>query len=328
MSPTPLVSVVIATYNYGGYLPLALDSALSQTLADLEIIVVDDGSTDDTERVIQPYRLDPRIGYLRTDHLGQSAAKNAGIRRARGRYVAFLDADDLWLPTKLEKQIELFERSGPELGVVYCRRRWIDEGGRELDRDERQPHRGDVLARLFHRPFICFSSSMIRRAVLDDVGLFDESIPMAIDYDLWLRIGLKYHFDYVDERLVMYRTGHGNLSSRLAERVVCVREIIHRFLEERGGRERLDSAFVRMVLAEHCCDMAGTLVETDKLGALGWYAKGLLTDPTYRPAWKQLGTMWIPKSWKSAVTKKLRRPEQPAESITSAMDPTRGTARS
>jgi hypothetical protein len=171
-----------------------------------------------------------------------------------------------------------------------------------------------VLARLFHRPFVCFSSSLIRRTVLDDVGLFDESIPMAIDYDLWLRIALKYHFDYVDERLVMYRTGHGNLSSRLAERVVYVRKIIHRFLEELGGRERLDPAFVRMVLAEHCCDTAGTLVETDKLGALGWYAKSLLTDPTYRSAWKQVGTMWIPANWKSALRKKPRRPaeERPA----------------
>jgi glycosyltransferase involved in cell wall biosynthesis len=326
MSPDPLVSVVIASYNCGRFLAGAIESVLAQTFTDHEITIVDDGSTDDTERVIQPYRLDARFRYLRTDHFGQPAAKNVGIRRARGRYVAFLDADDLWLPTKLEKQVELFERSRTELGVVYCRRRWIDEGGRELDREERQPQRGDVLARLFHRPFICFSSSMIRRTVLDDVGLFDESIPMAIDYDLWLRIGLKYHFDYVDERLVMYRTGHGNLSSRLPERVVCVRKIIHRFLEELGGSERLDPAFVRMVLAEHCCDTAGTLIGTNRLGALGWYARGLLTDPTYRPAWKQLGTMWIPKNWKRALTKKRRRPARPAESIRSAIDPTRGTA--
>ena len=113
-------------------LPRRLDSVLVQTFRDFEIIVVDDGSTDDTDRVILQFLDNPLVSYVRTDHVGQPAAKNAGIRRARGRYVAFLDADDLWTPTKLEKQIEIFESSGPELAVVYSRRRWIDPEGREF----------------------------------------------------------------------------------------------------------------------------------------------------------------------------------------------------
>ena len=230
----PTISVVIATYNYGRYLAGAIASVLGQTFTDYEVIVVNDGSTDDTESVIRPYLSDSRIRYLRTEHVGQPAAKNAGIRDGTGRYVAFLDADDVWLPTKLEKQVAVFERSDPELGVVYCRRGFIDPDGREFTRDQRTPRRGDVLAPIFHRPFICFSSSVIRRDVLEEVGHFDESIPMSIDYDLWLRIALRYHFDFVDEPLVLYRTGHANLSTRLSERIWCVRKIIYRFLDELG----------------------------------------------------------------------------------------------
>src|SRR5262249_54205625 len=111
----PAVSVVVATYNYGRFLAGALNSALSQTLTNLEIIVVDDGSTDETSEVIRPYLNEPRIKYERTEHVGQPAAKNHGIRLSRAPLVAFLDADDLWLPRKLERQAALFQ-ADPELG--------------------------------------------------------------------------------------------------------------------------------------------------------------------------------------------------------------------
>src|SRR5262249_43850149 len=133
---------------------------------DFEVTVVDDGSIDATEDVIRPYLGDHRIRYLRTDHFGQPAAKNAGIRTGTGEFVAFLDADDLWLPTKLERQGEPFCRSGPEVAVVYCPRLWMGPTGEPLDLAQRPPRRGDVLEPLFHEPFICFSSSMIRRRVL------------------------------------------------------------------------------------------------------------------------------------------------------------------
>ena len=108
---SPRVSVVLATYNYGRYLSGALESALAQTMSDLEIIVIDDGSTDETKQVMVPYLENVRIRYYETEHQGQPAAKNAGIRLARAPLVAFLDADDLWLPTKLEKQLALFAAS-------------------------------------------------------------------------------------------------------------------------------------------------------------------------------------------------------------------------
>jgi glycosyltransferase involved in cell wall biosynthesis len=298
MSSLPQVSVVVATYNYGRFLAGALDSVLGQTFADYEIIVVDDGSDDQTAEVIAPYLQHPSLRYIRTEHVGQPKAKNTGIRAARGEYVAFLDADDLWLPTKLEKQLTLFKQTDSSLAVVYCRRRWMDEEGREFDRPDRSPQRVDVLGSLFHRPFICFSSSIVRRTVFDDVGMFDESIPMAIDYDLWLRIALNYRFDYVDERLVRYRTGHANLSSREVERSACVRAIIDRFLDERGGRDRLDPALVRLVLAEHCWDTGNAYMERSWLCAMPWYLRSFRHQPLYWPSWRALGTCWWPQRWK------------------------------
>lgn len=306
MSQPPAVSVVIATYNYGHYLAGAIESVLAQTFQDFEITVVDDGSTDETPRVIEPYLVDPRVTYIRTDHLGQPRAKNAGIRAGRGEYVAFLDADDEWLPTKLQKQVSLFETSGQDVAVVYSRRVWIDPQGRHLERGERAPLRGDILAPVFFRPFICFSTSMIRRAVLEEVGLFDETTQYSIDYDLWLRIALKYHFDYVDEPLIRYRVGHANMSSRLNERIWCVRKILYRFLDEYGGRDRLDPAFVRKVLAEHCCDIASTIDGGRSPTSIGWYARALAHRPHHLPAWKALTVNWWAQPFKRTLLKLLR----------------------
>ncbi len=309
MSEVPTVSVVIATYNYGRFLAGAIDSVLSQTFQDFEIIIVDDGSTDGTGDVVQAYLGDPRIQYVVTEHLGQPRAKNAAIRRARGKYVAFLDADDLWLPAKLQGQLAVFARGGDNLAVVYCPAHWMDELGRRLKKVGRPPLRGDVLGPLFYRPFICFSTSMVRRDVLEDVGLFDESLPLAIDYDLWLKIGLRYHFDYADEPLAAYRTGHMNLSRRLPERTACVSRIIRRFLDELGGRQRLDPALVRLVLAEHYLDTGNNLAEPSRLRSTAWFLKSMRTCPTYWPAWKQSVLIWLPRPLVACLRRLLGRPD-------------------
>jgi hypothetical protein len=205
------------------------------------------------------------------------------------------------LPTKLEKQVDLFRRSAPEVAVICCPRGWIDAEGRPIDLPQREQRRGDVLAAMFRRPFVCFSSSMVRRSVLEEVGMFDESIPMAIDYDLWLRIALKYHFDFVDEPLILYRTGHGNLSRRKVERSACVRTIIHRFLDDLGGRARVSPVVVREVWAEHCCDTAAAWGWTSRgwPRALTWYLRALSYEPFCSSSWKGIATGWWPHSIKA-----------------------------
>src|SRR5262245_55106442 len=122
---SPAVSVVVATQNYGQYLAGAVQSVLDQSWRDLEIIVVDDGSTDNTSEVVRPFLCDPRVRYHRTDGLGQSRAKNLGIQLARAPLVAFLDGDDEWLPDKLERQLPLFDVAA--VGVVYSLRKLMDE---------------------------------------------------------------------------------------------------------------------------------------------------------------------------------------------------------
>src|SRR5947209_12784700 len=144
----PAVSVIVATYNYGRYLAGALDSALGQTFTDLEVIVIHDGSSDNTTEVIRPYLRDERVHYHRTPHLGQPGAKNTGIRLARAPLLAFLDADDLWMPAKLARQVPLFE-GDPELGVVYTRRTVIDEHGRPIRYEHPRQYRGRVVEEMF-----------------------------------------------------------------------------------------------------------------------------------------------------------------------------------
>lgn len=224
----PTVSVVMAAKNYARFLPAAVASVLAQTAPDWELIILDDGSTDDTPAAARPFLADRRVRYFRADKLGQPRAKNLGIGLARGEFVAFLDADDAWLPAKLEKQLAVFAGQ-PDVGVVFCRRHLIDEGGNLLPRPASPaPPRGRVLDRMFVQNFVCFSSAVVRRDVFSHVGAFDPEWDLAIDYDLWLRVAARHAFDFVDEELVLYRTGHGNLSKKLADRVATAMSIMHR----------------------------------------------------------------------------------------------------
>ncbi|HMC63299.1 MAG TPA: glycosyltransferase [Gemmataceae bacterium] len=303
----PTVSVIIATYNYGRYLADAVESALSQTLGDLEIIVVDDGSTDDTPDVVRPFLHDRRVQYHRLDHCGQPAAKNAGIRRARAPLVAFLDADDLWLPTKLEKQVAL-SKTNSQAGVVYARRLLIDEQGQPLHYDQPALHRGRVVKPMFRDNFVCFSSALVRRAVFDDVGMFDESLPLAIDYDLWLRVATKYDFDYVDEPLVLYRTGHASLSQRTEERLFIANRIMQRFLKAHGGASSLPRVVVRRARAETCYHIALARRGRSRWRALPWYLLALTWWPTFGPAWHGLASLPLPEAVRRCLRMLLGRP--------------------
>ena len=211
------ISVVVTCYNYGKYLERCLNSVLAQTYKDYEIIVINDGSTDNTDEVVAPYLSNPNLKYIKQDNTGQTVAKNNGITHASGEFIAFLDADDLWEKDKLEKQIILFK--DPEVGVVYSGFTQIGEN------DEPAyifvpslKHRGIVTEQLLFNNFVCFSSSVVRKSVLDEMGHFDEILAMGIDWDLWLRVSIKYKFDYVDEDLVLHRVGHPLQMSKNAEK--------------------------------------------------------------------------------------------------------------
>jgi glycosyltransferase involved in cell wall biosynthesis len=204
-----LISVVIPTYNRRRYVREALESAWAQTYRPLEIIIIDDGSTDGTEEELSSFG--SAIRYLRQQNQGPSAARNRGIQAATGEYIALLDSDDLWAPTKIEKQVRLIERSS-KVGVVFCDTQQLNVITGDVAVRRCSPGlRGDIRRQLLHRNCVNGSDSavLVRRACFDRVGLFDEALKQAEDWDLWIRISRHYHFDYVPEPLVTIRT-HGN----------------------------------------------------------------------------------------------------------------------
>jgi len=207
----PRISVVIPAYNAARYVAEAVDSVLAQSLPPREVIVVDDGSTDDTEAVVR--RFQDRVRYVRQPNGGSAAARNRGIREARGELIALLDADDVWFPEKLKKQWECL-RDHPEAGLVHTNFYYCDENG-----DERvlgvlgRERVGRCYEIMFQDNGINNSTTLIRRECFDRVGLFDESFKTCQDYDLYLRMSRYYEFAFLDEPLAVYRRHDSNITN-------------------------------------------------------------------------------------------------------------------
>ncbi len=206
--PVPSISVVVPAYNAEAFLGEALESALGQTLPPLEVIVVDDGSTDGTAAVVKSF--DSRVKYLFQQNARQAAARNTGLRRSRGGAVAFLDADDVWRNDKLEKQMNLL-LSKEGLSCVYCSTQEIDSSGTAGTVHSARA-RGNVLQDVLLGRAGCGGGStlFVLRSVLDKVGLFDEALSPCEDTDLFWRLAAFGAVDYVDETLVYYRQHEGN----------------------------------------------------------------------------------------------------------------------
>jgi len=200
------VSVVVPAFNAGRFLRLALQSVLSQTYSPLECIVVDDGSTDGTGEVARGFG--DRVLLLRTERVGVSSARNAGARAGTGAVLAFLDADDMWLPRKLELQMAIV-REHTDLGCVYCGLHLIDGEGAFIGK--MRPAPGDVALRntlLLERPYMSIVTAVVPRHVFEAVGGFDERLSTAADHELACRIAMRWPVRGVDEPLYMWRQ-HG-----------------------------------------------------------------------------------------------------------------------
>ncbi len=207
----PLVSVIIPTYNRAALVVQAVQSALNQTYTNMEIIVVNDGSTDNTPEILKEY--EGKIKYVYQERSERSKARNEGFRHSTGSYIAFLDSDDLWLPTKIEKQVEVLNKKA-DVGLVYVGVQFIDTKGNLYDGDLswERPTRPVLYEDLMTRNIVAgtTSSAMIRRACLEKVGLFDESMNTCEDLDLFRRIARYYEFCKIDLPLVKFRIHGGN----------------------------------------------------------------------------------------------------------------------
>ena len=223
------VSIIIPTFNRSDYITTALDSVLAQTYKDYEIIIIDDGSSDDTKEVLKPYQ--DNIHYFYHDNKGIPATRNKGIREATGDFIAFLDSDDYWLPEKLERQIECFCKNS-HYGMVATRCSSITPDGR-LRKKNRPGKSGWVLIDLFKANFIRTSSAMIKKECFEKVGLFDESLPECEEYDLWLRITRKYPIGFINEPLAVYTDNPKGISTdSLAGRLQRLKVLEKDYLKE------------------------------------------------------------------------------------------------
>uniref|UniRef100_A0A7C3ZB38 Glycosyltransferase family 2 protein n=1 Tax=Desulfobacca acetoxidans TaxID=60893 RepID=A0A7C3ZB38_9BACT len=206
------VSVIIPTYNRAAWVVEAVTSVLAQTYQDFELVVVDDGSTDTTPAALA--RFDGRIKVLRREtRRGVSAARNLGAAAAAGEWLAFLDSDDLWLPEKLARQVE-YLRHHPDLLICQTGETWIRNGVRVNPPLACRKAAGDLFLPSLRRCLVSPSAVMLTRRLFHDLGGFDETLPAAEDYDLWLRITWRHKVGLEPEPLVIKRGGHADQLSR------------------------------------------------------------------------------------------------------------------
>ena len=205
----PLVSVIIPTFNRAHCVAESIRSVLVQ--GELELIVVNDGSKDATVKELASFSTIQVINL--TENRGVSYARNKGLERARGSLICFLDSDDLWEEGKLKAQVQWMQVH-PECMAVYTDEIWIRNGVRVNPMKKHQKYSGDIFRRCLPLCIVSPSSVMLRKSILDEVGGFDELMPVCEDYDLWLRIAVRYPFKFLKEKLILKRGGHRDQLSR------------------------------------------------------------------------------------------------------------------
>ena len=208
------ISVIIPTFNRRHTLNRAINSVLNQTLKPVKIIVVDDGSTDGTDEWLQLHH--PSIKLISQSNCGVSSARNLGIQHAQTDWISLLDSDDEWLKDKLEKQVNLLLKN-PNILFCHTDEIWVRNGVRVNQGKKHQKYGGMIFENCLDMCRISPSSTLFHKTLLDDVGVFDEDLKVCEDYDLWLRITVKYPVLYLDEPLIIKYGGHKNQLSKVSE---------------------------------------------------------------------------------------------------------------
>jgi len=256
-----LVSVIIPAFNAERYLAMAIESVLQQTYRPIEIIVVDDGSTDGTANLLRRYG--SQVHVVTQANTGLAGARNSGLRHARGEFIAFLDADDAWQPAKIERQVALL-RERSEYVLVHTRREGMDEAGRALTIPPLPPLEGSCLTALAARNVITISSVLVRASLLSGLS-FATGMQGVEDWDLMLTLAPKGPFAYIPDPLLRYRIHANNMSKSTGPMLKSIVVMLDRFL----ARETDPAARVAASTNRHVTLLALANVEYE----LGHYAE-------------------------------------------------------
>jgi glycosyltransferase involved in cell wall biosynthesis len=291
----PIVSVIIPAYNCAQFLSETLDSVLRQSFADYEIIIVDDGSKDNTLAVIEEYERSGNIRGVSQKNKGPAAARNVGIKIARGVYCAFVDADDLMMPERLSRQVQALEANKAP-GLVYTDLMTFNEEGivHRTKKEFIHPYAGWVLDRLLITNFITTSTVMVRKKCFESVGLFDEAKDMrgVEDYKMWLQISEKYPVEYIDAPLVRYRYHSNSLSANRTLNNLAGLNVVKGFWGEHPEYKNRKQRLYQKSLSEHLAIIGRCYSSESKHGeALGMYRRALKHNCFSKSAW--LGTARI-----------------------------------
>jgi glycosyltransferase involved in cell wall biosynthesis len=252
------VSVIIPNYNYGRFLSGAIESVMAQTYSNIEIIVVNNGSTDDSLRILSKYS--DEITVVNQANLGQSGARNSGLLKSKGEYIAFLDADDYWNPNKIEKQIRILR---PETQLVYCGITKISDNKDESSVLVAPQFRGDCRKYFMEKPGVSIvlsgeSTVLFSRNLLEKVGVFDENLNQCAGWDFFRRCADFTEFDFVDEPLSYYRVHSANMSKSIDSGISDIRKAYKKIFDEpiwvvnfkkrRSILRRLEITFIKTYL--------------------------------------------------------------------------------
>ncbi len=266
---TPSVSVVISTYNRAHLVERAIRSVLNQTYRDFELIVVDDASGDNTREVVDNFH-DERIRYMRhDDNKGAPEARNTGIKKAGGRYIAFLDDDDEWLPEKLEKQMAKMREASDRVGLIYTGSEVVEEKGKGVRKTYYPQFKGDVSEKLLLGPLVgSVSKVLVKKECFDEVGLFDGSLKSCQDWDMWKRISDHYEFDFVVDPLTRIYLHGDQISTDLGALIPGRTRMIEKHMDDFREHPEILVIHTKRMGKLHCIN--GTWAE-----AVYWFKQAI-----------------------------------------------------
>ncbi|KPQ01376.1 glycosyltransferase [Marinobacter sp. HL-58] len=288
-STSPLVSIITPTYNRADFIEQAVNSVLAQTFTNFELLIVDDGSTDNTWDLLEPALADSRVRYFHQENQGQSVARNLALVEAKGDFVCFLDSDNYWPAEKLEQQVELF-REHPDYDVIYGDIIVIDEDGKEVTRKNMKRYSGHIATYMIRDNCVSMNTAMARRRCFDELGAMSGTRRVADDYDLWLRFSARFRFLYVPQYFAYYRVMDDQISSDKTRRFDSNWQIINDFRREfpdAMSEKEFDFGFA----AFHSRKARYLASHGSKREALGEMAKALRRSPFRRATWRSLAAV-------------------------------------